>query len=288
MMSHVKRQFARCDGHAFYSDLKGEELGMVQVSVPRQKVARSSPEWLWHRNMVGVLPSWAHLLESGTAEKYDWVIHVELDHIMVATRVRQTIQAYIGVLESGSDGERSAVQGPMMLMFGNAFAFNRRMVRQMRAQWASLGRAAGPDDPAAGCPEWHRGQSEWPVHCSQDMLYPSLPRAMSPAPAVYGGSGCGQADLVNSQGRPFPLACWEMSSDFWNPFGESESAQLEAVRELAAVQDMATEEEVRRHLQGRPGKVAAQAAHFYIARRVPLIHHVCCESVHRLAMELLS
>lgn len=286
MFQEVKRQYAKCNGHAFFSDLSGGELGMVQVNVPRQRQDRTQDDWLYHRNMVGILPSWEHLLKSGTAENYDWVINSELDHFMSAARVRRTIVAYLNVLRNGSHAERDSVHGPIMFMFGNAFVFNKRMVQEMRKQWVNLGKSAGSDDIAVGCPEWHRGQTEWPDHCSQDILYPSLPHAMNPAPASYGRSGCGQGDGTNSLGQLFPLACWEMDSGFWNPFGHSEEEQLKAVRELAAVQHM-TQEEINKYFLHREANVVAQSEHFYMARQVPLIHHICCASVHKLAMDLL-
>merc|ERR550525_1581985 len=102
---------------------------------------------------------------------------------------------------------------------------------------------------------------------------------MNPRVPSYGASGCGQADKTNGLGKFFPLACWEMSNGFWNPFSDDESGQLEAVRTLAAVQHMQGQEEVNNYLKAavnaskwRPFEcknVLAQAKmnHYWVARR---------------------
>ena len=33
--------------------------------------------WRYHRNMVGLMPTWEHLLKGGLLDGYDWVINSE-------------------------------------------------------------------------------------------------------------------------------------------------------------------------------------------------------------------
>jgi len=131
-----------------------------------------------------------------------------------------------------------------------------------------------------------------------------FPDVLAKLPGVYGfgASGCGQADKQNSRGQLFPLACWEMSSEFWNPFTPhtSEREQQLAIRVLAEVQHMETAEEVNRRVQHLLDSgvidrrfahgVAEQIGwnHYFVARKVPIIHHAGFGSVHRLARELLQ
>lgn len=256
--------------------------------MPAQPTNRATKEWLYHRNMVGLLPCWAHLIKTGIADRYDWVVNAELDHHISPARVRTTINSYMDILKAGSSTEQRHAAGPLMLGFGNAFLFNRALLQLMRERLDMVGRsaAAGPNY-GAGCPEWGRDKGEWPLFCSQDVLYPVLAQTLNIQ--AYGAFGCGQADKVNEKGTLFPLACWEMSGTFWNPFGESEPGELQAIKTLAAVQDMQSEHDVESYLRsfGDP-QLLLHAHHFFIARQVPFIHHIQFASVHRLARALLS
>merc|ERR1712187_539802 len=108
---------------------------------------------------------WGSLLHQGIAEQYDWVINTELDHFLSPERARARIRKM-----KPSEGH------PLMLMWGNAFVFNRAMVKQMRREWSKLGIGANPSNGedekiANGCPAWMKGKMEWPIHCSQDIVY---------------------------------------------------------------------------------------------------------------------
>ncbi|CAJ1343340.1 unnamed protein product [Effrenium voratum] len=74
MLAEVTLQYNKCDGHAFFSDRYpgGEKReDVVVVKVPEQRVPRTDQQWLYHRNMVGLMPTWDHLLRTGLAEQYE-------------------------------------------------------------------------------------------------------------------------------------------------------------------------------------------------------------------------
>eukprot|EP00913_Durusdinium_trenchii_P015709 g14762.t1 len=102
----------------------------------------------------------------------------------------------------GNNEDKLAVDGPIMLMWGNAFVFNRKFVQALKEHWPVVGQVASTDNQtskegrAVGCPLFMKGRSEWPDSCSQDIIYPTL--AMNVLPplkvkvAFPGASGCGQ------------------------------------------------------------------------------------------------
>ena len=145
-------RFAKCDGHAFYTDTDSpgvDGTDFVRVKLPVQKVSRDKGGWLYHRNMVGLMPSLSHLLSSPLLEQYDWFINTELDHFLSPARARKNIESYAQI---GRVEER-----PTMLMWGNAFVFNRHLLKEMRKSWDRLGITAsdnGTKDEAiaVGCP----------------------------------------------------------------------------------------------------------------------------------------
>mmetsp|Transcript_19538 Transcript_19538/g.61356 ORF Transcript_19538/g.61356 Transcript_19538/m.61356 type:complete len:379 (-) Transcript_19538:39-1175(-) len=288
LLPEVRTQLSKCDGHAFFTDMgsTGAAAGdpdVVKITVPEQTTPRTDGKWLWHRNMVGVLPAWTHLLNSMDLSSYDWVVHTELDHFLSPGRLRIAIIEYLRLLSHGSPAERRSVDQAMMLMFGNAFLFNSKMLGEMRRQWTRFGQPADASSAANGCPEFMRGRPEWPIHCSQDMVYPELVTLTAPQIAAYGRSGCGQFDAVTDRGKSLPAGCWEMTK---SPFGVSESAQLETIRAFAEVQNMQTPEEAKKHYAG-----TAQAEDWKLlfwAKKVPILHHVQFASVHKLARELLQ
>lgn len=287
LLPEVRLQYEKCDGHAFFTDEGATSSAasapdVVRVPVPAQSTARADNGWLYHRNMVGVLPSWSHLLASSDLDAYDWVLHSELDHFVSPARVRLGIAGYLQTLRTGSTAERRSVDGAMMLMWGNAFLFSRKMLQEMRRQWSTFGQPADASTIANGCPSFMRGRMEWPEHCSQDIVYPSLVDLSVPRIPAYGRSGCGQFDARNGRGKPFPPGCWEMQK---NPMGMTEDGEMDAIREFALVQNMKDKEEAKQHYAG-----TAQAANWelwYMAKAVPVIHHVNYPSVHKLARELL-
>ena len=47
-----------------------------------------------------------------------------------------------------------------MLMWGNAFVFNKKMVAALREQWKSVGIVESGKSVAVGCPQFMRGRQE--------------------------------------------------------------------------------------------------------------------------------
>lgn len=289
MLAEARFQLAKCDGHLIFSDHSVEgETDIIEVSVPKQSLLRSDNKWLYHRNMVGLLPSWSYLIGQKVLEKYDWVLNLELDHFMSPARVRLTIIEYLDILRNGSRKEKISAEGGLMLMFGNAFLFNGKMVQELGKQWGMLGQTnTATSDADAGCPKWMEGHHEYPQYCSQDIVYPTISEVMEGTVASYGSPGCGVADKTSDKGKLFPLACWEMNGDFWNSFGQKEAEQKAAIRELAIAQSMESQDEVKKHYELIGGKLSSQWYHFYLSRQVPIIHHITFPSVLRLARQLL-
>lgn len=279
-MREVKIQFEQCDGHAFFTDMDSKgpaQADIVKVKVPKQREPRSSKNWLYHRNMVGLLPSWTYLLTTGMAEKYDWVINSELDHFLIPSRARLRIIEKVKKFRS-----KKWESGPVLMMWGNAFVFNRNLVQMMRLQWPKIGRAAnlgdGPEEKEAnGCPASMKGKQEWPQHCSQDIFYPEcFNKIIHGRVMIDGKSGCGQSP-----------ECFEISSGL-NP-GDGQNG---TIKELALMQRMSPEE-AQVHWQQIP-KVKSNPKQFgkywqwFYNRSSPvLIHHATFPSTHKLARELL-
>ncbi|CAE7619646.1 unnamed protein product [Symbiodinium sp. CCMP2456] len=240
MLAETRKQYRKCDGHIFYTDHaapgKQKETDFMRVVVPPQSVDRNDDNWLYHRNMVGLMPSWNHLIHSNFVNEHDWFINSELDHFLSPARARQTIAEYLRGLRDGSEEEKASLDGPIMLMWGNAFVFNRKFMQVMKQHWGKLGRTArpgGPGDEAAavGCPMFMDDTAEWPHSCSQDVVYPhlatvTLPRQFGVTVAKPGSAGCG-AGSVNGKHKAYPLGCWELHL---NPIHGGEQAALKAIK----------------------------------------------------------
>lgn len=295
-LQEVRRQYNKCDGHVFFTDTESPagqgEDDFVGVPVPRQELNRSHEKWLYHRNMVGLMPAWSHLLSSGMAEKYDWLINSELDHFLSPSRAKENILEYLRVMEEGSE-DSSGVEGPIMLMWGNAFVFNRKYVQVLKANWANLGRVADAVEEggrAVGCPMFMKGLMEWPDHCSQDMIYPALAEHVLPPlqqkVAFSGASGCGQL-AKNRHGQAFPLGCWEMQQNPIN--GQHEEGELTALQELAAIGRLQDSEAAGAYCRRSPIEaVQKNCLKFWDGRNVPVIHHLHTAREHFLARTLLD
>ncbi|CAJ1348586.1 unnamed protein product, partial [Effrenium voratum] len=206
LLPEVRHGLRQCDGYRIFSDRQPfagrEEPDVTVVSVTQQATDRSDAQWLYHRNMVGLMPTWQHLLQSPEVEKYDWLLNLEFDHLLRVRQLRLSIATYLARLSSEA---KAAETDPLLLMFGNAFLFNRGMVKDLKRQWSSLGRTAPPGHSASGCPMFMEGHFEWPQSCSQDIVYPTLVTLMSPPVGAFGAPGCGQPP-----GDPqLPLACFE-------------------------------------------------------------------------------
>eukprot|EP00927_Polykrikos_kofoidii_P031440 TRINITY_DN27030_c0_g1_i1.p1 TRINITY_DN27030_c0_g1~~TRINITY_DN27030_c0_g1_i1.p1 ORF type:complete len:519 (-),score=85.38 TRINITY_DN27030_c0_g1_i1:80-1636(-) len=236
VLPEIKRQFGACDGHAIFTDQDSgvPDSGMVRVTVPAQLKKRHQEGWLYHKNMAGILQGWTYLFQNDLLDSYDWVINTEFDHFMRPSKVRERIAAYLQNLWEGTSDEKSNVGKAMMLMWGNAFVFNKEMVRDMQKQWTVLGKVMPAGTVASGCPDWMEGHSFWPEECSQDIVYPTLVSVMKPPLPAYGVSGCGQIPQ-NKRGVDYPIACWQMDE---NPQGGSSSEVTEtaAIRAIASGQ----------------------------------------------------
>eukprot|EP00435_Cladocopium_sp_Y103_P053138 s923_g16.t5 len=282
VLAEVTKQYSKCDGHAFFSDRypQGEEReDVIVVKVPEQRVPRSDGMWLYHRNMVGLMPTWDHMLRKKLLEDYDWVINSELDHFLSPSRARLTIVSYLRTLRKGMSNEQNSIHGPLMLMWGNAFVFNKRMIGMMREQWKFLGVTESGKSIGVGCPQFMRGRQEWPEHCSQDIVYPSLVAGiMRGGVNAYGRPGCGQADATTRNNIRFQLGCWEMQH---NPYGMSEEGTL--AKRWPWRSD--ANDAVKRYAETDQ---ADNHKLWYSAKNVPVIHHIVSAEVHRVARELLD
>lgn len=260
LLGETRKQYRKCDGHIFYTDHAApgpqKEADFMRVIVPKQSVTRKDDGWLYHRNMVGLMPSWNHLLHSDFVHQHDWFINSELDHFLSPARAKETILAYLKGLREGTPEEQASVDGPIMLMWGNAFVFNRKMLLAVKSQWNVLGRIALPSGPgeqavAAGCPMFMENEAEWPQSCSQDVVYPVLAKVILPkffnvTVGAPGSAGCG-AGSKNGNQQDFPLGCWELHL---NPIdGEKEDGALQAIKELAQMSHFQDARQAREYCQ---------------------------------------
>ncbi|CAJ1375832.1 unnamed protein product [Effrenium voratum] len=299
MLNEVRKQYKKCDGHLFFTDKESpvnQDEDFVRVEVPQQRLPRTHGQWLYHRNMVGLMPAWEHLLKSGVAEKYDWLLNSELDHFLSPSRAKETIAAYLRNMEAGSKEDKAAADGPILLMWGNAFVFNRKLVQAMKENWHRLGKVAGADNEtskegrAVGCPLFMKGRSEWPDSCSQDIIYPALAMNILPPLQVKvafpGASGCGQP-AKNHKNKEYPLGCWEMQQNPIN--GESEHGETAAIKELAQMTRFKEKADALTYCKAhRLEAVQKNCMKFWDGRNVPLIHHLHTVSEHVLARTLLD
>jgi len=300
LLVETRKQYQKCDGHMFYTDHAApgpqKEGDFMRVIVPKQSVTREDDGWLYHRNMVGLMPSWNHLVHSEFVNQHTWFINSELDHFLSPARAKETIAAYLKGLREGTPEEQASADGPMMLMWGNAFVFNRKMVLAIKQHWNVLGRIAqenGPDDQATavGCPMFMENEAEWPQCCSQDVVYPTLAKVILPklfnvTVGAPGSAGCGSPSK-NGKQQDFPLGCWELHL---NPIdGVKEGGALQAIKELAQMSQFQDERQAKDYCQRH--KLAAvrdNCDRFWQGRRVPLIHHLHTVSEQKLARQLLD
>lgn len=299
LMQSVRRQLEACDGHAFYTDnwTYGNESvfdaeDVVRVQVPPQDRARDSKQWLFHKNMAGLLPAWSHILRNKIHETYDWVINVELDHFVRPSKVRTTIAAYVQMLRHGTGLERQKAQGPLMLSFGNAFVFNRELTQAMRDGWNVVGMTK-PD----GCPK-HAAR------CEQDMTYMEILQKLNTSIGFAGQKGCGTFAETQKH-RLLPLACWDLSQ---NPIGsrarklgKSQELGVQALRIVAQQPAFMTprraagltvnewkptHKDIVRNLW--EWEDSAPKLFYFAPRNVPIIHHMDLKELHDFAHELLG
>jgi len=290
----VRRQLNKCDGHLFFTDTGStgpDSSDIVKLNIPAQDVGRSDEKWLYHRNMVGVLPSWTHIFNKGLNDQYDWFIHLEMDHFLSPNRARANIAQWLSIRGKEPNATNDI---PIVLMWGNAFVFNKKFVNAMKFSWHTLGAVAGPGEgQGKGCPLFLKGKFEWPASCSQDIYYPQLfsdhGRSLLPDDADFAGaSGCGQ-EAKNQVNEEYPLGCFEMAK---NPIGGvSYDLEMAAIQLLAKMKDVGSLDAAEakcRETQVGSLQDRNNCKMFYDGRNVPIIHHVGQPQEHVLARSLLD
>lgn len=269
LLQEVRHAFKQCDGYRIFSDRQPfarQEPDVVTVPVSQQATGREDEKWLYHRNMAGLMPSWSHLLQEDVSA-YDWLVNVEFDHFLLTQKLRRSIASYLLLLRQGHPEQRQAAEGPLMLMFGNAFLFNRMMVSEMKRQWPRLGETAPSGHEASGCPSFMQDRFEWPRACSQDIAYPNLVTVMNPQVPAYGSPGCGQKP------EDFPLACFEVQRQPVQELGLDQSGLVRTLAESFSTRSGAGPKVLRL---------------LRTAQDVPLFHHLSDPNARKLARELLQ
>lgn len=287
LLPYVRNLFSACDGHMFFTDRNasykqypGADDNFVKVDVPRTKQKRSDGGWLTHKNMIGLTPAWTYLLDNGVAEKYDWVLNAELDHFTRPWLVRRNIMQHLELLGKGNSAQRRSTEGPLMLSWGNAFVFNKKMVQAMAQSWAKLAAPITEDISGMGCPHFTVGRAKSTGCCEQDMAYPVLPSQLTPKAVKYGPEGCSQTQNFGA-GKTLPFACWQ---DF--PLGGSEKDAATTFREIAGMRNMSSSE-ANTYCHTRPKQIVAACQSLYRARDVPIMHNFKDPRLHALAQKLL-
>jgi len=192
-----------CDKGLIYTDTESPVINKADIAVKvttqhfeSQKYAaypapgavempRNTSNWLYHKNFVGFIPAWEHVFKSGIADDYDWVINVEADMALFRSGLDNVLDPFTS----------NPKQGATVVVFGNAFAFNKPARQRMSEYWAK----GFPTHPN-GCPKFFKLNSN-PDHnvftsCSQDQIYPRMFVPDGPIPDVVmdGKSQCGWND----------------------------------------------------------------------------------------------
>ena len=154
----ARRELEGCDDHAFFTDLHSPviDADVVRLQLPATATDRSHAHYLQNQNMVGLAAVWRYILfdhlERGrlrSALSYDWFLNVELDHLLQADLVRQSIGWHMAALSKGG-----TLSGGVVIAWGNAFVLNRAATRLMARHWSAIGE---PDDAemsrSLGCPK---------------------------------------------------------------------------------------------------------------------------------------
>jgi hypothetical protein len=293
MLPEVEKQLAKCDGYAFYTDKDAPSAldgvkNLVRVDVPSQLEMtladptpskgmknRNGDHWLYHKNMAGLMPTWTHLLQSwgSKVDSYDWILNTELDHYMRANEVKLTIASWMDQEKGEVDDSK-----PLMLNFGNAFLFNKGMVKEMKSKWSELNQITQSGN-AVGCPTLF---TRTDTSCEQDTMYPKLAQHLNVK--QLGSSGCGKTPKDHQNQGSLRLPCWdfgqvsalrkpEMQKDFLSKIAENEA---EVHREKPSFSRMdRRQEDTETWEQFTPDK------------HIAIIHHVSDVSVHQFAANVL-
>lgn len=281
----ARQLFQACDGYAFFTDTDapGENVSdIIKVPLPRTQQLRSEQFWLLLKNMVGLLPAWEYLLQTNRTDGFDWVVNLELDHFVVAPQLRRTIADYVNTMILGSLPGQDPWDDAIMLIFGNVFAFNMKLVQQMKAEWAVIGRVISDSrSKGLGCPVISGSRAHNEGHCEQDMVYENLRDYLSRPPTILGANGCGN-DAMSDILVPFPLGCWQ---DF--PFGEEEPERMKAIREVALLWNFSDLHSAEAHCKSRGEDLARHCKSLFRAKRVPIIHNMKTPALLKLAIDVL-
>ncbi|CAK9042028.1 unnamed protein product [Durusdinium trenchii] len=284
LLPYARSLFQGCDGHGFFTDREAsvtpeERDDFVQVDLPPTQQNRSEKFWLLLKNMVGLLPAWKYLLDMNVTSGMDWVVNLELDHFFVANLLRQTIGDYINLMIQDGLPHQNPWEDPVMLIFGNVFAFNAALVASMKREWQTVGQVISDRGSLGlGCPVISGARAHAEGHCEQDMVYEHLQDVMPLA--IVGANGCGNLAVSDSL-IPFPLGCWQ---DF--PYGDDEAARLRALNKLVQIwkfSDQEAESYCSEHGEGEE----ASCPKLVRSRFVPIIHNVKTPQLHAAAQQLL-
>lgn len=273
VLPDMKDQLAGCDGHAIFGHEGTNHPDVIEVPEARSHT-------IGH-DMVHLIPTWTHLLKNvKNLDEHDWILNIEWDHLVRPSKVRLNIARDLGVLQRGTESEQASMEEPMMLMWGNSFLFNRRLVQEMRRQWPSLSKTIATTGENNGCPEWHDDHKE-PGRCAQDISYPQMLEHVERGLQQdnrnthvrgYGRPGCSQI-AKSDLGEEFHLACFNMptgGSQRSKEFNPTVSNQLEVIK---AIQ------------RGEPYRDHGSD---YDLKDVPILHKVYDPSVHELGRKLLG
>eukprot|EP00931_Biecheleriopsis_adriatica_P085891 TRINITY_DN60664_c0_g1_i1.p1 TRINITY_DN60664_c0_g1~~TRINITY_DN60664_c0_g1_i1.p1 ORF type:complete len:683 (-),score=145.94 TRINITY_DN60664_c0_g1_i1:27-2075(-) len=283
IMAYARKLFAECDGYAFFTDRDAageDEEDLIRVDVPATKQKRNEQGWLLLKNMVGLIPSWSYLLSNNIIDGYDWIVNAELDHFMVAPLLRKTIADYMNIVIQGALPGQDPWSDAILQVYGNAFLFNAKLAKNMRTEWASVGKII-PDGQGMGCPVITGKRAHNEGHCEQDMVYENLRDHMKSHVLIVGANGCGNVATSDSL-VGFPLACWQ---DF--PFGDTDEGRMKAIREIALLWTSPDSSAASKHCQSRDKEVQKKCESLFRAKNVPILHNIKTPAVHALARELL-
>ncbi|CAJ1350246.1 unnamed protein product, partial [Effrenium voratum] len=284
LLPYARALFQACDGYSFFTDSENsaeQTSDIVKVQLPKTQQKRTDSFWLLLKNMVGLLPAWGFLFEHNITNNYDWVVNVELDHFFVASLLRQTIADYMNVMIAGGLPGQDPWSDAVLLVFGNVFAFNAKLVQNMKGEWDTISQViTDGGSKGLGCPMISGPRAHDEGRCEQDMVYENLREHMHSSVTIVGANGCGNtatSDIL----VPFPLACWQ---DF--PFGGEEEERQKALRELEPLWNLPAED-AKRLCLSKEEEVAKHCKSLLRARHVPIIHNIKSPELHELALKLL-
>jgi len=290
LVRYARKELESCDRHIFFTDVDapGDDgtMDWMRVQLPPTMQARGASNWLDHSNMIGVARVWERIFTDDLISQYDYIIHVELDHFVMVDRVRSMIQSYIDLIKGEGEAEAALVDGvSLMLSWGNAFVFNRALVRDMAKRWAELGAPMQEDIPGKGCPAIMRQRVlEENGKCEQDMAYPKLAAILSQETGrimSYGATGCGQESWT-PMGKPLPLACWQGFELDW-----SEEKKATMIRSIALLRGAKSMSEAQERCDSAGADIVMPCKTLYDASSVPILHDFKSAEMHDLAQQFL-